>query len=166
MLSQRPGKSQSPQNEIFSIGQIRAQTTLMFIKVRFLTFIRLDVTASFDFQNFSYSDAGRWKKWGGTVVIGGNNMPSPGWNRVNWSAPPPTHTPCSGITVIWHFSAKWSHQGTQICQVWYQKMQQWTLLSQMITRTFLPLDSNNTQTRRPWPLKFYIVYTYTIYITF
>ena len=33
------------------------------------------------------SDAGRWKTLGGPVVIGGDNLPSPGWNRVNWSAP-------------------------------------------------------------------------------
>ena len=35
----------------------------------------------------SVSDAGRWKTLGGPVVIGGDNLPSPGWNRVNWSAP-------------------------------------------------------------------------------
>ena len=32
------------------------------------------------------SDAVRWKKLGVPVVIGGDNLPSPGWNRVNWSA--------------------------------------------------------------------------------
>ena len=26
------------------------------------------------------------KKFGGPVVISGDNLPSPGWNRVNWSA--------------------------------------------------------------------------------
>ena len=35
---------------------------------------------------FNPSDAGRWKTLGGPVVIGGDNLPSPGSNRVNWSA--------------------------------------------------------------------------------
>ena len=30
------------------------------------------------------NDAGRRKNLGRPVVIGGNNMPSPSWNRVNW----------------------------------------------------------------------------------
>jgi hypothetical protein len=32
-----------------------------------------------------YSEAGRdgEKLWRGAVVIGGDNLPSPGWNRVN-----------------------------------------------------------------------------------
>ena len=33
-----------------------------------------------------YSDAGRWKTLGGPVAIDGDNLPSLGWNRVNWSA--------------------------------------------------------------------------------
>jgi len=33
-----------------------------------------------------YSDAGRWTNLGVPIVIGGNNLPCPGWNRVNWSA--------------------------------------------------------------------------------
>ena len=32
------------------------------------------------------SDTGRWKTLGVPVVIGGDSLPSPGWNRVNWSA--------------------------------------------------------------------------------
>ena len=34
----------------------------------------------------SCSDAGRWKTLGGPLVIGGDNLPSPSSNRVNWPA--------------------------------------------------------------------------------
>ena len=54
------------------------------------------------------SDAGKWKKIGGPVVIGGYNLPSPHWNRVSWSAKHwggggsgPPGPPGSGIT-DWH----------------------------------------------------------------
>ena len=45
--------------------------------------------------NYWYcSDAGSWNFFGVPVVIGGHNLPSPDWNRINWSAkywggPPP-----------------------------------------------------------------------------
>ena len=58
----------------------------------------------------SFSDAGRWKKLGVPVVKGGQNLPTPGWNRVRSAkyfvamCPPPP--PGSGIPVLPYISSK------------------------------------------------------------
>ena len=56
------------------------------------------------------------KKWEGAVVIGGDNLPSPSWNRVNWSAKywgasGPPGPPGSGTTELLGVP-------TKVCMFW------------------------------------------------